>query len=103
MKLDESNLKLFKHDKGHCLKIVMPDGSDNYLHLQLFNDVNSMLMYRDLLLEQEIYLQDIEVKEDGSYYRIWVTLKDCNSDSYQFHSRKLNLNDAVYERMQILA
>lgn len=102
MKLDEDNLKVFKHDKGHCLKIIMPDGSGNYLHLQLYNDVNSMLIIRDLLLEQEIYMQDVEVIEDGTYYRLNVTLKDCNNDSYDFHSRKLNLNDVVYERLQIL-
>ena len=102
MKLDESNLKVFKHDKGHCLKIIMPDGSDNYLHLQVFNDVHSILLMRDLLLEQEIYENDLQVKEDGTYYRLWLNLKDCNGDEYPFHSRKLNLNDVVYERMQIL-
>ena len=102
MDLDESNLKLMKHEKGHTLKIIMPDGSENYLHLQLYNDVNSMAMIRDLLLEQSIYIQDIEIKEDETYYRLFVTLKDCNNDVYDFHSRKLNLNDAVYERMQLI-
>ncbi len=102
MKLDESNLKIFKHNKGHCLKILMPDGSDNYLHLQLYNDVESIMLIRDLLLEQEIYQPDLEIIEDDSYYRIWLTLKDVNGDSYLFHSRKLNLNDVVFERMQII-
>lgn len=102
MKLTEENLRVFKHEKGHCLKIIMPDESDNYLHLQLFNDVNSMLLIRDLLLEQEIYQQDIEVIEDESYYRLNVTLKDCNGESYDFHSRKLNINDAVYERKLLM-
>ena len=102
MMLQENNLKVFKHEKGHCLKIIMPDGSDNYLHLQFFNDVNSMTMMRDLLLDIEIFLQDIEINEDDGYYRLHLTLKDCNDDVYPFHSRKLNLNDAVYERTQII-
>jgi hypothetical protein len=91
-----------KHDQGHTLKIIMPDGSDNYLHLQLYNDVDSMLLIRDLLLEQEIYSNDIHINEDGTYYRIWLKLKDANDDEYVFHSRKLNLNDVVFERMQLI-
>ena len=102
MKLDVSNLKVFKHEKGYCLKIMMPDGSDNYLHMQLYNDIESILLIRDLLLEQEIYQPDLQIMEDGTYYRIWLSIKDVNGDSYQFHSRKLNLNDVVFERMQII-
>lgn len=102
MELNESNLQVFKHAKGHCLKIIMPDGSNNYLHLQMYNDVNSMILIRDLLLEQEIYTQNVEVKEDDSYYRLWLKLKDVNGDEYEFHSRKLNLNDVTVERNVIL-
>ena len=102
MKLDVLNLKVFKHVKGHCLKIMMPDGSDNYLHLQLYNDIESILLMRDLLLEQEIYESNIAIREDDRYYRIYLNLKDVNDDLYSFHSRKLNINDVVFERSQLL-
>lgn len=102
MKLSESNLKVFKAEKGHCLKIIMPDGSDNYLHLQLYNDIESMCLIRDLLMDTEFYQDSIHIIEDEGYYRLILLIKDVNGDSYEFHSRKLNLNDVVFERMQLI-
>ena len=102
MKLDVINLKVFIHHKGYALKILMPDGSDNYLHNGNNEDVNETLLIRDLLFEQEIFSQDINIKEEDRYFRIELRIEDINGDKQYFHSRKLNLNDAVFERGQLL-
>lgn len=102
MILTKSNLQVFKHEKGYTLKLLMPDNSDNYLHLQLYNDIESVLLYRDVLLDQEIDSLQLVIKEDETYYRLWLYLRDDNDDRYPFHSRKLNLNDAIHERDMML-
>lgn len=84
------------------MAIMMPDGSRNYLHTTLQMPINDVFVCRDLLLEQEFSQQEIEIKQDESYFRLQVNLKDCNGTIYDFHSRKLNLNDAVFERMQLV-
>lgn len=101
MKLDESNLVVQRYKNGYCLAILMPDGSRNYLHTDLEMPINDTLIVRDLLLDQEFSSQEIEVYGDGEYFRIRLELSDINGTKYTFHSRKLNLNDAVFERMQL--
>lgn len=101
MKLDVSNLKVMKHNDNFALKIMMPDGSDNFIHTE-DNDLLSILINRSLLLEQEINEQQIEIIEDGTYYRLNLFLEDVNDEKHKFHSRKLNLNDVVFERDQLI-
>ena len=84
------------------MAIMMPDGSRNYLHTDLQMPINDVMVCRDLLLEQEFTQQEIEIKQDESYFRLEVNLKDVNGTDYKFHSRKLNLNDVVFERMQLV-
>jgi|APSaa5957512535_1039671.scaffolds.fasta_scaffold79876_2 hypothetical protein len=102
MKLDVSNLKVFKDDDDNfALKIMMPDGSDNFLHSEGYS-LESILIIRSLLLEQEIYEQQIEIKESSEYFRINSHIEDINDETYFFHSRILNLNDVIFERDQLI-
>lgn len=101
MKLDVSNLKVAEHKGMYTLKIIMPDGSGNYLHTGV-HDLESVLIIRSLIDEHEIYEQDISIISDEGYYRISLVLEDYNNDKYEFHSRKLNLNDVIFERDQLL-
>lgn len=101
MKLDESNLRVSKIGTFYRLNIMMPDGSNNYLHSRNYN-LESILIIRDLLLDQEFGSDSLAVVEDGQYFRIHLTVFDINGENYEFHSRKLNLNDAVFERMQLI-
>lgn len=102
MKLDVSNLKVFIHHEGYALKILMPDGSGNYLHNGNNIDVNETLLIKDLLLDQEIDSQDIHIKEDDKYFRLVLRIKDVNDNEECFESRKLNLIDVIFEREQLL-
>lgn len=102
MKLDESNLVIDTKDKGkYVLKIMMPDGSRNYLHGLISDSINNLVIERDLLLEQEIYDQDVSIAEEDSYFRLNLSIKDVNGTEHFFHSRKLNINDVIFERMQV--
>jgi len=102
MKLDISNLKVFIHHEGYALKILMPDGSGNYLHGENHGDVNETLIVRELILDQKIEQQELRISEDDEYFRLELNLSDINGDNHFFNSRKLNLNDAVFEREQLL-
>jgi len=102
MKLTEENLKVFRHHEGYGLQIMMPDDSGNYLHNGNQIDLNDTLITRALLLEQEIFEHDIHIKKEDGYFRIELRLKDVNGNKEYFHSRKLNLNDVVFERMQLV-
>ena len=102
MKLDVSNLKVFIHHEGYALKILMPDGSGNYLHNGNKEDLNETILIRDLLLEQEINQEELLTKEDDRYFRLELRIKDVNGLEQYFHSRKLNLNDIVFEKELLL-
>ena len=101
MKLDLSTVKVVEYHHGFTIRIMMPDGSGNYLHTGR-HDLESILVIRSLILDQEIYEQQISIVKDEDYYRLNLLVEDCNNDKYQFHSRKLNLNDVVFERDQLL-
>lgn len=101
MKLDLSTVKIVEHKDAFTIKIMMPDGSGNYLHTGT-HDIESVIVIRDLIMDQEIYDQQISIVRDEGYYRLILTVEDCNHDKYEFHSRKLNLNDALFERDQLL-
>lgn len=102
MKLTSSNLKVFEYKAGYALKIMMLDGSQNYLHGGERLDLNELLRERDLLLKQEISQKHIEIKSEDKYFRIIVRIRDAKDNQYYFHSRKINLNDAVFERMLLM-
>lgn len=102
-KLDRNTLTVVKHDDHHRLVLWLPNNTKNYLHTDLKMSVNDAIVSRSLLLDQEFYDQDVTLSEDDGYYRINLVVKDVNGDSYFFHGRKLNLNDALYERDELLA
>ncbi len=107
MKLTDSNVFIMKHGpKYHRICIAMPDGSRNYLHCDIEMELQTAVENRDVLVNERLvnnYLIDegnIRIIPDGTYYRLFVVVG--NSPQLDFHSRKLNVNDAVYERMQLL-
>lgn len=87
-----------KDEKGnHRVQLLMPNNTGNYLHTEMKYSVNDALFVRELLLDQEFTNQDVSLKEEDGYYRIILKVNDINGHEVIFHSRKLNLNDVVYE------
>jgi len=100
MKLTDSNVYIVAHGGQYTVNIQMPDGSRNYLHSKQM-DLDSAIITKELIDEQDIDHMSIIIRNDGQYYRLVAVIK-CNDEVEEFHSRKLNLNDVIYERMQIL-
>lgn len=100
MKLDSGNTYIAKHGDGYSINIVMPDGSRNYLHNTQI-DLMSAIVIREIIEDQCIDHMNLLIREERGYYRLVAVLK-FNEDVVEFHSRLLNLNDVVYERMQLL-
>lgn len=101
MKLDTGNMYITEHGPMFTVNIQMPDGSRNFLHHKEM-DLDSAILIRELIEECSIDHMNIAIIPEDQYYRLVANIKDCNGDGHRFHSRKLNLNDAVYERMQLL-
>ena len=101
MELTEANTYITSDHKGFNINIEMPDGSRNYLHHRV-QEIESAIIVRELILENSIDHMNLRLVFDEGYYRIYVTIEDANKDRHVFHSRKLNLNDAIYERMQLI-
>ena len=100
MKFTDSNLYITEHRLGFTLNIQMPDGSRNYLHTEFYQDLMTAIYYRDELIKNFMIRNDvIGISKDEKYYRIIILFED-GFGKVRFHSRKLNLNDAIYERMQ---
>jgi len=107
MKLTASNLYL-KEVKGQqfVLCIELPDHSRNYIHSQ------EMILSDCMIAKEEITNKDIEEDADApyvmmedSYYRIHMTISSKTLSlpfELVFHSRKLNLNDAVVEHAMLI-
>ena len=91
-----------KDEKGnHRVMIMMPYNTGNYLHSEMKMSVNDAMLTRELLLDQEFSNMNVSLKEDEGYYRIVLKINDVNGKEVVFHSRKLNLNDAVFEVDQL--
>jgi len=101
MELNVGNTFITKHGKFYTVNIQMPDGSRNFLHHKELG-LESALIVRELVEECSIDHMNLNIIEEDKYYRLVANIKDCNGDEHRFHSRKLNLNDVVYERMQLL-
>ena len=106
MILTKDNLYLQEHGKDYyVICIELPDKSRNYIHSQGFIlgtclDIIDELIGFDLRDANIPYLE-----KDGTYYRVKMTIetKDFGfNDELYFHSRKLNLNDAVRERQMLI-
>ena len=94
------NLYLEKVNGGYQICIAMPDQSRNYMHCEILKNIEEALIFmKDL---DEITLDSVAVIEDDKYYRIHaVILVDEGNRALHFHSRKLNLNDVIFEKMMI--
>ena len=103
MKFTDSNLYITEHGLGFTLNIRMPDGSRNYLHTNLYRDLATVIFHKDELIKNFMIRNDavIGIIKDEKYYRIIISFEG-DFGKARFHSRKLNLNDAIYERMQLL-
>lgn len=102
MKLTAGNTYIVKNKNNkYELRIEMPDGSRNYIHCQEFQDLDSAILIREIIEEQDIDYLNLRISYDEEYYRLYFYLNN-NDDIIEFHSRKLNLNDVIYERMQLL-
>lgn len=82
---------------------MMPYNTGNYLHSEMKMSVNDAMLTRELLLDQEFSNMNVSLKEDEGYYRIILKINDVNGKEVVFHSRKLNLNDAVFEVDELTA
>ena len=100
MKLTQANTYLTAHHGKFAVNIQMPDGSRNHLHSRAM-DLQSAIATRDLIEDQDIDHVNLLVRPDGSYFRLIAIMK-INDDLEEFHSRKLNLNDVIYERAALL-
>ena len=103
MKFNDSNLYIEEHGLGYTLNIRMPDGSRNYLHTKFYRDLMTAIFHRDELIKHFMIWNNavIGIIKDEKYYRIIISFEG-DFGKARFHSRKLNLNDAIYERMQLL-
>lgn len=101
MQLNEKNLYIKEHKDGYIVCIEMPDSSRNYLHCEPVKDLSEAIwIMQDF--DGSMELEDAEVNKDGEYYRINIVLTDGRNKPQLFHSRKLNLNDAIFERRLLL-
>ncbi|MCV0393662.1 MAG: hypothetical protein K5790_10310 [Nitrosopumilus sp.] len=97
-----SNSYIEKHGDGYSIFISIPDDSRNFLHCDPLR-LDRMLMYYQDIIAQKIGNYNCSIVEDGTYFRIKTQLRcgeQLNGDNDTdliFHSRKLNLNDAVFE------
>ena len=82
----------------------MPDGSRNYLHTKFYEELKKTIYLKNELIENFAIRNDavIGIIKDEKYYRIIISFQREDFGQVRFHSRKLNLNDALFERMQLL-
>ncbi len=102
MKFTDTNLYIDKKGDGYCIKIAMPDGSRNYLHTGVYGLLDIAISDRDYIAKHNgINEHVIHIREDDKYFRIDISF-EIDKRLIQFHSRKLNLSDAFYERLQLM-
>lgn len=107
MKLDKSNLYIKSHGQDQFVVCIeLPDNSRNFIHCQpmvlgdcvsIVDELNGLDIPSDA--------NDPYLELDGTYYRVKMTIGSQEfsfSEYLDFHSRKLNLNDAVRERQMLV-
>lgn len=103
MNINFSNTYISKHENKFAVHIEMPDGSRNYLHCKIM-DLESAIVTRELIDGQSIDHMSLLIKKHvkyPKYYQLIANL-NCNDEVEEFHSRALNVNDAVSERMRLI-
>ena len=107
MKLNNSNLYIKQHGKDdYVICIELPDNSRNFIHCQPMVLGDCVQILDDLIdfdINSDANIPYLDL--DGTYYRVKMTIEPKNmpfSESLFFHSRKLNLNDAIRERQMLL-
>lgn len=102
MNISFNNTYIAKHENRFAVHIEMPDGSRNFLHCKIM-DLESAIITRELIDGQSIDQMNLQIKKHTKYpkyYQLIASLK-CNEEIEEFHSRALNINDVVFERMRL--
>lgn len=97
MQLSKSNLYVKKHNKGFSVFIEMPDESRNYLHTEPMSYMHKACGIKISIEDLDLNDDNTWIVRDGSYMRIHCKVKYGNNRIIEFHSRKLNDNDAAKE------
>lgn len=107
MKIIRHNLYIQKHGDGLAIYLEMPNESRNYLHTEVYGDIDSIIEDYDFLLDDKgINNSVLKIQEEDSYYRIYLRYIRHDTEHRRiitFHSRKLNINDVLYERLELLS
>lgn len=104
MNLSSVNTHVVENPRGYEIRIGMPDGSRNFLHGGTV-DLDSAIILMELLDGCSIDHLNLTIIRHPSYpkyYQLIANIEDCNKTKHRFHSRALNLNDVLFERMQLL-
>lgn len=103
MKLTKDNCYIVEKGDGWIIKIDVPQYNNrNYIHCDVFGDLNSCIKVRDELINDKIGDWNTEIKKTGTYYRLYIKLKwdkyfGHDEKTLTFHSRKLNIIDVMHE------
>ena len=98
MNLTPKNLYVDRHDKGYSVFISMPDGTRNFLHNEPVDNILEAILIKNSLDGSTVVdHSNTEIIQDGTYYRIRIMLSDGEGKRQNFHSRHLNIVDAVSE------
>jgi hypothetical protein len=102
MELNAKTVYVKEKDDGYTICIDMPDHSRNYLHCETIKELWKIQEYMKDILGLE--LDSVDIIKDDTYYRLQTTLfmGETADTELHFHSRKLNINDAFYERELLL-
>ncbi len=100
MQLTRNNVIIEKHDDQFTVKIMMPNFSRNYLHCEKMS-LEDAVVVRDTITEQSIDHMNLSIQESEKYFRLILKL-EIGGKEIVFHSRKLNVIDAVFERDLLL-
>lgn len=100
LKINE-NMYVQEKNGGYQICISMSDQSRNYIHCEVIKSLHEVEKYLKELDGLEI-TGTVEIIKDDTYYRLHVVIlvEDANR-ALHFHSRKLNLNDAFFEKSMI--
>lgn len=85
-------------DGGYQICIDMPDQSRNFLHSEVIKELWQVSEYLKSL--DGLSFDSVKIIKDGKYFRLAGTIivEETNDTALHFHSRKLNLNDAFFEK-----
>jgi len=108
LKIDQDNCYIVEKSHvtavdGWIIKINVPQYNNrNYIHCDLFGDLEKCIQARDDILKEKIGNWNTVIKQTGTYYRLvvklnWDKVFGQEDKTLTFHSRKLNIIDVLHE------